>query len=239
MAHNLYAHLEADLGRAPAAMERLLHRARSTRNDAELFAGLVHVCRYCGLLKASLEADVRARRIDPKIPTSVAHTHFMLGDYERSCELSKKDIGYLQSLTLVMLGREQEAARGLKERLKQQEAPRIHEFLRLLLLVIDGARERVLEEAAHVFEDFRDPEGHYYWARTLSKLGEPQKSLEILDEIVNGGYYCVDALRRDPWLESIRDAPAFAGILRRAEENREAAREKFRAAGGEALLGAA
>ena len=49
VAHNQYAHLEADLGHARQAMTRLLTRVRGGRSDPELFAGLVHVCRYCGL----------------------------------------------------------------------------------------------------------------------------------------------------------------------------------------------
>jgi len=52
IAHNLYAYLEVDLGRAPDAMIRLVERARWRNGDPELFAGLVHACRYCGLLDA-------------------------------------------------------------------------------------------------------------------------------------------------------------------------------------------
>ncbi|HEX9185469.1 MAG TPA: protein kinase, partial [Vicinamibacteria bacterium] len=56
LAHKLYAHLEAEMGRAQDAMVRLLRLARDNRNDPELFAGLVHACRYSGLLEASLAA---------------------------------------------------------------------------------------------------------------------------------------------------------------------------------------
>jgi hypothetical protein len=38
-----------------------------------------------GLLTASLQAHQMARRIDPQVPTSVAHTYFM-GDYQRAAE---------------------------------------------------------------------------------------------------------------------------------------------------------
>ena len=51
--HKQYAHLEAELARAPDAVRRLVARAKAGRNDAELFAGLVHACRYCGLFEAS------------------------------------------------------------------------------------------------------------------------------------------------------------------------------------------
>ena len=60
-AHYLYAHLEAETGRARDAMVRLLTRARSRRSDPELFAGLVTTCRYCGLLDESIAAYEQVR----------------------------------------------------------------------------------------------------------------------------------------------------------------------------------
>ena len=68
MVHMLYAYLEVEQGRAPGAMLRLLEQAKKRRADPELFAGLVHACRYCGLLEASLAAHEHAQRLDPKIP---------------------------------------------------------------------------------------------------------------------------------------------------------------------------
>ena len=53
LAHHLYTPLETDLGRPEEAMLRLVRRARQRRADPELYAGLVHACRYCGLLDAS------------------------------------------------------------------------------------------------------------------------------------------------------------------------------------------
>ena len=51
VAHKFYAHLEADIGQARRAMVRLLGEANRHGNDPELFAGLVHACRYCGMLR--------------------------------------------------------------------------------------------------------------------------------------------------------------------------------------------
>jgi tetratricopeptide (TPR) repeat protein len=239
MAHNFYAHLEADLGRAPAAMERLLKRAKANSRDAEAFAGLVHVCRYCGLLDASIEAHFRARRMDPQIPTSVAHTYFMRAEYERSRDLSASDIGYMQGLTLFMLGRKAEAQSCIHEQLARGEALpiRLLQFLRLLLLIVEGFDEEAADQASHVFEDFVDPEGHYYWVRSLSRMGRYKESLERLRAVVDSGYFCADALRLDPWLDPIRETNEFRDIQRRAEERRESARGAFRAAGGVELLG--
>src|SRR5712664_4005471 len=102
LAHNLYTHVQVDQGRSLDAMKRLLDRAHQRRSDAELFAGLGHVCRYCGLLRPALVAHQEARRLDPLISTSVMHTYFMLGDYERALENSGGDFGYGTALVLGM-----------------------------------------------------------------------------------------------------------------------------------------
>jgi eukaryotic-like serine/threonine-protein kinase len=70
-----YAQLESDMGRSKDGLVRLLTAARTNDGDPELWAGLVHACRYCGLLSASIAAHQRARRLDPTIATSVRHTY--------------------------------------------------------------------------------------------------------------------------------------------------------------------
>jgi tetratricopeptide (TPR) repeat protein len=124
LAHNLYTSVQVDQGRSLDAMKRLLDRARQRRSDAELFAGLAHVCRYCGLLQAALAAHREARRLDPLVPTSVNHTYFMLGDYQRALESSGNDFGYCLGLTLALLGRTDEAISTLRQR-EQINTPRL------------------------------------------------------------------------------------------------------------------
>ena len=43
-------------GRAGQAIARLLRHASTNRHDAQLFAGLVHACRYCGLYEQAIAA---------------------------------------------------------------------------------------------------------------------------------------------------------------------------------------
>src|SRR5437879_12699319 len=97
-------------------MKRRRGRAQQRRSDTELFAGRGHVCRYCGLLQPALIAHQEARRLDPLIPTSVMHTYFMLGDYERALENSGGDYGYGTALVLGMTGRVEEAVTMLRQR---------------------------------------------------------------------------------------------------------------------------
>src|SRR4029077_6218258 len=114
LAHNLYTNIQVDQGQAMDAMRRLLKRLRSSKTDPELFAGLTHASRYCGLLQASLEADRQARRLDPNIQTTVTHTLFARGDYQRALDTDTRDFGYFAPLQLAMLGRVEEAIAMLK-----------------------------------------------------------------------------------------------------------------------------
>ncbi len=109
LAHHFYTHFEVDAGRSLEAMVRLLGRVRGSSSDPELYAGLLHASRYVGLLDASIAAYRRATRLDPGIRTSVAHSFFMLGDFERAIELDADDPAYLTVLALHALGRSDEA----------------------------------------------------------------------------------------------------------------------------------
>ena len=65
--------------RRNGAVVRLLGEADRHGNDPELFAGLVHACRYCGLFEQSIAAHAEARRLDPNVPTSLEQTLLMAG----------------------------------------------------------------------------------------------------------------------------------------------------------------
>src|SRR5262249_19536148 len=80
VAHKYRAQLEADTGQWQAAMVRLLREAGRHGNDPELFAGLVHICRYCGLFEQAIAAHDEARRLDPHVPTSLQQTLLLSGD---------------------------------------------------------------------------------------------------------------------------------------------------------------
>jgi serine/threonine protein kinase len=242
LAHNYYAHLEADLGRARQAMSRLLNRARRHGNDPELFAGLVHVCRYCGLLEASVQAHHRARQIDPQIPTSVGHTYFMRGEYQRSLDVNPNDIGYLEGVAMLMLGRGEEAVRSVRERLARSEKNlpvRIAQFLHLLMQFAEAPNAGQIIESKTIFGSFGDPEGRFYWIRHLSHVGETEMALAELRQVVRDGYFCAPTLRQDPWFDPLRSRSEFTEILHEAESRMQEARADFQQAGGEELLGSA
>src|SRR5262249_55065780 len=151
-AHTLYAQLLIDLGRADEAMRRLLERLGRHQTDPELYVGLVHALRYCGLLDESLAAHVRARELDASGLTSVHHTWWMKGEFERVLASQPHgDIGYVSNISLAALGREREAV----ERLRAFERSGIEGIVRAYIVslrtLLEGdaqASLRTLDEAA-------------------------------------------------------------------------------------------
>ena len=237
LAHKLYAHLESELGRAQEAMVRLLRLAGETRNDAELFAGLVHACRYSGLLDASLAAHREAQRLDPHLPTGVVHTLWQRGEFERVLEQEGSEGQSSRSFALLALGRREEALEVWDELAAAfvPQTPVVRDWIegvRQFLELSDASRLAVFRNLDGAF----DPEEIFFVGTQAARLSMPEAT-EILGRAVDGGYPCWEALTRHPWIVPIQGQPGFADVLRRAELARQRAEVAFRDAGGTALLG--
>jgi serine/threonine protein kinase len=238
LAHHLYAQLEADVGRAQDAMVRLLGRAAASSNDPELFAGLTQVCRYCGLLEASLAAHRKARQLDPQVRTSVAHTCFMLGDYSSVPIYSSggDHLGVLP-LALAHLGREREALELLRKGLQEElPLPVIRLIGASVLALLEGRPEDSEQQSELFIRSCRDPESYYYLARQFAFLGKHARALELLAEAIKLGYVCFSTMVRDPWLDPLRGNPDFSVVCRTAEMRYRAAGQAFLTAGGGQIL---
>jgi serine/threonine protein kinase/tetratricopeptide (TPR) repeat protein len=238
LTHNLYTYLQVDQGQTIEALQRLLTRAQSRNTDAELFSGIAHICRYCGLLKAALAAHHEARRLDPQIPTTIDQTYLVLGEYQRALEVSGGDFGCAAAFALASLGRIAEAIELLRSS-EQSNPPRFGKlFVVSLRALLEGKREESLEASRKLVQaTFRDPEGLYQVSCQLSYWNQEAEALDVLSRAIEGGFFCHSAMAREPWLDSLRGTKDFPKLLRIAEKRHHEAGEIFFNAGGTALLG--
>jgi serine/threonine protein kinase len=237
MAHQLYAHLEVETGRATEAMVRLLVRARTRPRDPELFAGLVTTCRYGGLLDASLAAYTQAHRLDPAVQTSVAYTFYQCGQYARVVETDHGSPAFAAPLARFRLGE----GEPLLDFLRTLEQGIAHQNARLVVTTYRFAMERRAGElpplmAAMDASGFRDPEGFFLIASYLAYAGALDESIDALGRAVRGGFHCPSAMRGDALWDPVRTRPEFQHLLSQAESASQQARDAFAQAGGEDVL---
>jgi non-specific serine/threonine protein kinase len=238
MAHNLYAQHEVDVGRAPQAMVRLLQRASARQGDPELYAGLVHACRYCDLLEASVAAFERARRLDSMVRTSVSWSYYVLGDYQRAMETDHEEFRFVRVLALMEQGQHAEA-RAIANALDWES---MTGTMKLFTRVTRGLLESDSEMTLGALDQldasrFRDGEGLYFIARSFAREGEIERALATLRRVVDNGFLCFRMMARDSWLDPLRVESEFVRILRDAETHAREAAHAYVEAGGERVLG--
>jgi TolB-like protein len=239
MAHHLYAHFEAEIGRASDAMVRLLTRARAWQSDPDLFAGLTTVCRYVGLLDESVAAFERARQLDPAVRGSVAYTHLMRQDFAKVIETDDGTPAYAALLARCRMGPEsQRAAIEECKAIEQSTQEGIALVAATYRLAITGPLDELVATARRVVETsgFSDPEGLYLPGMFAAHAGAHDLALDLLERAVMGGFHCPASMRNDPYWDGVRQSPTFTRLLAVAEAGSARARDAFVRAGGDAML---
>jgi tetratricopeptide (TPR) repeat protein len=246
VAHKFYAGLEADVGLAERALARLLGEAARHGNDPELFAGLVHACRYCGLYDESIAADAEARRLDPNIRTSFDQTLLLVGDLDRILTIEPLMVAVgaddgLRVIALGLAGRREEARKALLHMPRVSQVPAFRTWTDYLEAWIDrrpaDMHHNIVGLSALKIQD--DPEAIFREGWLACDVADFQRGLDHIRRAVAKGYFVAPTLARSPQFDPLRSDPIFQAVLNDAEVGRRKAMETFRAAGGQRLLGQA
>jgi serine/threonine protein kinase/tetratricopeptide (TPR) repeat protein len=244
IAHKFYANLEADTGHAQDAMVRLLGEAQRHGNDPELFAGLVHACRYCGLFDQSIAAHAEARRLDPNVPTGVEQTYLMAGDLERLLAIDSPRViagadDGIRVMGLGLAGRLGEARVKLGGMRGHARIPAFESWIEFLSAWLDRRRadmnNRHSQFAGLGIQD--DPEAIFLEGWLLCDVGDLAAGLEFIQRAMARHYYAATTLSHSRQFEGFRSNPVFQSVLAEAEAGRTRALDAFRTAGGDRLLG--
>ena len=244
LAHKFYANLEADTGRAREGMVRLLSEATRHGNDAELFAGLVHACRYAGLFDESIAAHAEARRLDPTIATSFLQTLLMKGDIDRlvgtytTARVHGGGDDGIRVIGLGLAGRRDQAQQALAHLTQGTPSQTFKTWTSHLAAWLDRRVDDMLATLS-VFAPlkiFDDPEAIFQEGWMFCDVGEHVRGRDYLQRAIARGYFAAETLTDWPQFDALRDDPVFQSLLADAEAGRQRAREAFREAGGERLL---
>jgi serine/threonine protein kinase/tetratricopeptide (TPR) repeat protein len=244
IAHKFYANLEADTGHSDRAVGRLLNEATHHGNDPELFAGLVHACRYCGLFDESVAAHAEARRLDPNIPTGVEQTLMLACEFDRlfAIQPPSLDAGTDNGIRVIGLGlsgRRDEARDRLLAMGQLSQLPAFRLWFDHLLAWLDRRREELLHGLSIMgplkIQD--DPEAIFQEGWLLCDIGEHEAGFPYLQRAIAKGYTVAPTLSRARQFDVLRGDPAFRSLLADAEAGRQRALAAFREAGGDRLLG--
>jgi non-specific serine/threonine protein kinase len=244
LAHKFYAYLEADMGHATRAMVRLLDEANRHGNDAELFAGISHTCRYCGLYEQAIAADGEARRLDPNAATNLEQTLLLAGDLERLLTLPTPPTAggdaVIRVIGLGLAGRRDEARQWLVGLRQAVELPTFQWWYDYLMAWLDRRPADMSSGLAALTQLTlqNDPEAIFLEGWLHCDIGEHAAGLAHLTRAVAKGYFVAPTLSAASQFDALRGDPAFHALLSQAEKGRARALEAFRDAGGERLLGA-
>ena len=234
LAHKLMAHLESEMGRAQEAMVRLLGLAAETRNDAELFAGLVHACRYCGPARSlARRASRGAAPRSAHLPTGVVHTCGSSASSSARLRDRRRRRVQRRVMALAGLGLREEARRVLAA-----AAATLRPYSRC-----SGRARRPARRAAEAPPRVSAAS----WKRTATprrssctrhagRASATASEPSTARGSGRAGYHVRQALRGTPGSRRCATRSA-SGRRRRADADSRLALAAFREAGGEALLG--
>jgi serine/threonine protein kinase/tetratricopeptide (TPR) repeat protein len=242
VAHKFYAALQAEMGKAPQAVVRLLGEAARKGNDPELYAGLVHTCRYAGLFDESVAAHAEARRLDPHVATSVEQTLLMTCDIDQLIAVGTIQGGGDQGIRVIGLGlagRRDEARELLMAFRQTLPVPAFQNWADYLMAWLEGRLDDMkltfAESGLLRIQD--DPEAIFMQGWMMCDLGAHEEGITHLQQAVAKGYYVAPTLARSHCFDDVRSDPAFVAVQADAEAGRQRALSAFRDAGGERLLG--
>jgi TolB-like protein len=240
IAHRFFTHFESEHGRAPQAIVRLLKHASTNRHDAQLFAGLVHACRYAGLFDAAVAAHEEATRLDPTVTTGVEYAIAQMHmDSPRVMELmpahGRSPLGW--QFVVGALADSDTAKKIFATVVIDQVPPAFRRSYEAVVSLHTRSAEETAQMTEEALSIHTDPEAIFLFGVIFIRVGRIARGLDVAASAVRSGYAPALTLANGRVFDSVRDTETFKAMQDDAFRQMHAALRMFEEAGGPELLG--
>lgn len=123
----------------------------------------------------------------------------------------------MRSYSLASLGREAEAIEAFRQ-LEESRPPGLeYQTAMACRFALEGDREGCVRATERLLSSrFHDPEGLFFLTLYYARVGENQGAPEVLQRVVDGGFFCSTTMERNPWFAPLREQTRFRELVARA-----------------------
>ena len=217
------ANLLTDTGRVEEAVPLLKEALNANPSSAEAHWEMGYAYRFGGLLDQSAAEAEQARRLDPevKINSSAINAYLYRGEYRKFLDsVPANSSGYAlfyRGLAEYYL-KDYTSAEDYFDRAYAEDknilpAP-IGKALSDGLKHHPGDGLKLLHDTETRFnaQGVSDPEMLYKLAQAYAVLGDAASALRVLQQSVEGGFFCSPYMAKDPLIDSLRGLPKFCEL---------------------------
>ena len=232
------ANLLIDTGKVEEAMPLLREALKTNPNHAEAHWELGYAYRFAGMLEESVVECERARQLDPLVKAngSAFNTYLYLGQYDKFL----RSLPDLNDSAFVVF------YRGFGEYYQKNWEQSAKDFDRAFMLdstlytqIGKALSDSIAHRDAGGLEILRsletkieergvgDPEAMYKIAQAYLAMGDKASALRTLRLSIENGFFCYPYFTTDPLLNGLRNEPAFAALLKTAQQRHQAFKNSF------------
>lgn len=218
-----------ETGRIDKATETARRALVINPNNALNHTALGYAYRYAGFLdEAEKEAEL-ALMLEPdnsRLKVDMGITQIYLGKYEKA--LQHFELSGQNAFSLAWQGQlhfrmgDEERAQHLLNKVIELDREGVGHWASVITNYLDGNIEKGFEALSKLEKDLVDPEQIYNIANQYSLLGYKEHCIRNLRKAVSRGFFNYSVLQNDPFLDSVRDEPAFIEVLEEAKMKHEA-----------------